>query len=1482
MGTITWVSPGRLAALGVGFFSLGLALGSSWNTAQAQRVPRLDAINESIPESLRPWIPWVMDAVPDHGCTLLTSGDSLRKCDWPTQVMLDVGRTGASFVLEGWRDTPGVLSLPGNVRDLWPNDVTHARADALPVFSLNGEQPVVEVPRGSFRVQGQVRWANPPEWFPLPQAVGMVHLTVEGKRVPVVQRNDQGAVWLHLGSQGPAGSKGVATHGTIELQVARQVQDGSPFRLWTQVTARVAGTGAEVALDHGVLDGATLVEIRAQVPVRIDPSGTVHVRLEPGTHELRLLSVFAQPPPTLAVPKSAPRDPSQGKGAPLPWPTQEVWAWQADEAFRQVSIEGVATVDPTHTHSPADWKHLPTYLLRAGETMTFNTLRRGDPLEKPNQLSLTRTLWLDPDGQGITGVDSIQGTMNRDWRLELTAGILGEVSIDQIGHTITQIGKEGHSGVEVRGTHVAARAVWRGEGAARELKAVGWDQDVSDLRTTLHMSPGWQLFAASGVDSVGGAWIDQWDLWSVFFVLLISLATGRWLGAIWGVLTLVTLALCNHEPNAPLWGWVLLLALAVVAKGVPHAGLRRITVVAWTVSLAVVFLLCLQFSVEQLRYAAFPHVDHGGHMGDFKEFASATEPMSSLAIEGEETRAELLPQAQKGTQLAEFDQDQDRLNDDPLNRVFDGRAIGGKKSDVSKHSASSSYGSKYNNWYDPNATVQTGPGVPKVRWSSVDLRWSGPVSREQQMKLWLMPPWLSRSLAVLRALCVLLFCLMWFRHRPRLQPRPHPHSHAPAGGGPPKTDANAPLSAVTCVIGATLLSVGLLSAGLLSLAGTAQAQPRGVVAEPSPQILEQLRGRHTKLSACGRNCAEITRAHLQFDGSLTIEATVDVQVRTAVRLPGPARAWVPERVRVDGKDVLALARLDDGYLAVPMDRGRHALQLTGAIDPNRALTLSFLDRPHHIQVTAADWHVQGLKPNGTIEGTLRFQPRAQADAHSPNASSPNPSSPNPSNALATWFRLERNIDVGLRILMTSTLSRITVSEAPQVVRVPLMEGEQVTDAHVSVQQGNTVVSFAADTNQVRWTSTLQPQENIQLTAGKGNTVSESWSLSCSPLWHCNIGGVTPFVRVKDSYWSPQILPWPGETLTLGLRRPEAIKGTTTTIDQARLTLEPGTRVTEGHLELHLRASVGGTQTVDLPAAAQIRELTINREPRTVQRKGDKVSMTLLPGSNLVQLKWQQTEDVGALFSSPPIQLGHPVTNAHVTVHAPPHRWIIGTGGPVEGPVVFFWFSMILVVLAALLLGKLGYTPLKWFHWALLGLGLAHISPVTAAIVAGWFFLIEWRRRNPQVEMHPLLFNLRQWCVVGYTAVFVGCLLYAVHHGLLGTPDMQIEGNASSNRILHWYQLQTDAGVPQATLVSLPMWTWRLVMLAWATWLALQVVKWIPWAWHAFGTGGFFQPMKLAARWAVGSRVKKEAIVPTESPKDEDQTQPEGSPTDKGA
>jgi hypothetical protein len=99
------------------------------------------------------------------------------------------------------------------------------------------------------------------------------------------------------------------------------------------------------------------------------------------------------------------------------------------------------------------------------------------------------------------------------------------------------------------------------------------------------------------------------------------------------------------------------------------------------------------------------------------------------------------------------------------------------------------------------------------------------------------------------------------------------------------------------------------------------------------------------------------------------------------------------------------------------------------------------------------------------------------------------------------------------------------------------------------------------------------------------------------------------------------------------------------------------------------------------------------------------------------------------------------------------------------------------------------------------------------------------------------------------------LFGAIQTGLLGTPEMQIAGNGSTAYRLAWYQDRAAAVLPRARVLSVPLLAYRLLMLAWALWLAFALLGWLRWGWRCFATHGVWREVEITL---VKGRRKKEA------------------------
>ena len=176
------------------------------------------------------------------------------------------------------------------------------------------------------------------------------------------------------------------------------------------------------------------------------------------------------------------------------------------------------------------------------------------------------------------------------------------------------------------------------------------------------------------------------------------------------------------------------------------------------------------------------------------------------------------------------------------------------------------------------------------------------------------------------------------------------------------------------------------------------------------------------------------------------------------------------------------------------------------------------------------------------------------------------------------------------------------------------------------------------------------------------------------------------------------------------------------------------------------------------------------------------------------------------------------------------------GGPRIGPAVLFWSLLVVLFVVSLVLGKNAWTPLRWWHWMLLAVGLSQVNVVAGSIFVGWLLALGWRGRDGGDRLGRRLFNLMQIALVGWTVTALCILAVSLYQGLLGAPEMQVRGNGSTASMLRWFTDRADAALPSAWMVSVPLLVYRAAMLAWALWLALALLRWLRWGWDAFTTG----------------------------------------------
>ncbi|MBF0191128.1 MAG: hypothetical protein HQL99_08355 [Magnetococcales bacterium] len=1359
---------------------------------------------EQLPEPLKPWVHWALHGHEQNLCPMAHDNASSRWCHWSSRLSLTLEKNQGRFTLQArvvghnlW------LPLPGD-QERWPREVKVDDKPAI-VTAQNGI-PGVWLNAGSHTLSGEWRYAALPEYLKVPEEVGLITLSVEGQGIPSAAPDHAGRLWLHPKNQTKRDED------RLEMSVQRLVRDGVPLTLETRIELRVSGKQREILLAPSVSADWMPIGVNAPLPIRLEPDGGIRIQVKAGVWPITLEQRL--PGPVGAIERPA--------AALPPWPEEEAWAFAASPRLRVVTVGGVDAVDPRQTALPQAWHTYPAYRMRPGDRMELLETKRGasDPL--PERMTLHRTLWLDFSGAGWTIQDRIQGTGMGSWRLEMNPPMaLGRVMIDGENQFITRMPDSTRSGVELRDRQVKVSAESRLPLDSGVIPATGWNQDFQKVTGTAHLPPGWRLLHATGVDRSDATWIGQWTLLDFFLTLVVSLAAGRLWGRVWGGVALVALGLIHPEQPALAWSLLAIMGAVAALRVVPANGWPARLLGAWRMGAWLVMAaLLLPFLIDQARQGIHPQLEKNQAIVPMPQAApQRTTALRSVEVprmapEGERTPAAMAAlepdQNRERDQAREQEQTKNREQAQTRDQARHREQIHAKakalpatgkpdapSSSVSLASSPAPARAKLTG-LDPKAVAQTGPGVPQWHWHQVSLHWNGPVTRDQEWRLYLLPPWANRLVILAR----ILLALAMMARVMELAALRTPPGRAGAGAS------------------MLLLVLGLSGSGWAG-------------AIPDQKMLDTLSSRLLEPPACLPDCATLNRLRLEADPErLRLHLEFHAPNEVAVPLPGQAGHWLPTEVWLDGKPAVELKRLNQpadrpGTLWMVIPAGIHAVMLEGPLATRETVQLSLPLGPKLAVADSQSWKVEGIHDNGAIDSTWQLR---RIHTGAPGAGESREAAWSEAVSLPPYLEVERRLTLGLTWEVETEVRRVTREESAVGLELPLLAGEAVTTHGIRVTEGKARVRLDPGQQQLQWHSTLPLGEQLILSAARETLWHEIWRLRAAPWWHVTLEGIPVTAMTDDAGGhQPEWRPWPGEEVRVRVLRPQGVDGATLTLERSELSIKPGERATDATLGMTLQASHGGQHVIRLPESAKLLSAHIDGREEPLRQDGRQVTLPVAPGSHEVRLHWRQPEGMTERLVMPRPDLGLEGVNATARITLPPDRWILWVRGPTMGPAVLYWGALGVILLLAAGLGRIPWLPLKTRHWALLGLGLSTVETLPALILVGWFLLMGWRGAHPE-SASRWRFNGRQIFLLLWTVAAVTSLEEIFRHGLLGFPDMQVAGNLSTPQVLQWFQDRTAAEWPIIEVISLPISAYRLLMLLWSLWLAAALLGWIRWAW----------------------------------------------------
>jgi hypothetical protein len=717
-----------------------------------------------------------------------------------------------------------------------------------------------------------------------------------------------------------------------------------------------------------------------------------------------------------------------------------------------------------------------------------------------------------------------------------------------------------------------------------------------------------------------------------------------------------------------------------------------------------------------------------------------------------------------------------------------------------------------------------------------------------------LPPVANSVLGFVRvALLLGLIAMLWRTRARRAMPTPGDDRSAPGPAAP--GPGAAPTAAVVALL----------------IAGAVAVLPRDAAAQmPDEGRLNELRNRLTRLPDCHPNCVEAARIDLTArESSLQLDLELHALADGPAVLPGPDSAWSPTSVSVDGEASVRLQRRNDGHLELWLSPGVHRVRLIGPSRDNLPLQMPLV--PRQLRFSGDGWLLDGYRPDAPVPSSVRLM---RNRALVPNEGSAEADDDVKVQAeLAPWLAVERELDLGVPWMVHGRITRLGPADEALLLRVALLPGESVTTPGLAVEEGRIVVPLQRGETEFRWNSTLAEAGSLTLVAPTAEPWNERWVLNCSPVWRCEPSGLTPASHGSAGDIKPVFKPQPGESLRLSLSRPAATAGASTTVDSALIEVSRGNDLREVTLSYFVRSSQGGEQRVTLPDAAEVLSFTVDAQPRPVQTAGNVRVFSIEPGSHTVAVRWREALPPAVVESLPRFDLGHPVTNVTWHLTGGDNRWLLWTLGPSSwGPVVTLWQYVFALLLTAFVLARYAPTPLSMLSWFALGLGMTQTDFLAPLIIAIWLVALGLRGRMPAVARRTR--NFVQVMLAGLTGLAALSVIYAVASGLsLSAPNTYVEGPGSGPGILRWFVDRSGSSPSEPSVIWLPVWVWRALMMLWALWLAAQVLRWIRWGREQAGAGGWWAPRVAAAKQTDA------AVPPTTEPSAPPGAAPEEAPRD---
>lgn len=375
---------------------------------------------------------------------------------------------------------------------------------------------------------------------------------------------------------------------TETIQVFRKLSDNVPLILTTKIKLDYSGSPKIIDLGKVLPEGFKLIKTKSDLKITYKNNNYL-AQVSSGTHFIDIDAYSNKNLTDISV-----------KGL-INNVDKEIWSIQSNNNIRQLVISGGQQVDSHQVNTPQEWSSYPTWYV--DNTLKLKTEKRGINLNSPLDININyRESWYGFNGSVITSIDNIF-MKNKD--NQFVSSEVGNSSIDffKINNIPQLLVEKDNKPTLILPTGDLNVKVQHKSSLEKDVPIFLFEGIQSINNWVVNLAPRNRVIGATGSKSVDGAWINSWDLYSLFFLCLLTVATYKLMGKSIAILAFVSIVFFQSNSMFSWSIWIPLLIIMGLLKLIPSKNINflYITRIIGLLIFAIITISSIPFIAQELR-----------------------------------------------------------------------------------------------------------------------------------------------------------------------------------------------------------------------------------------------------------------------------------------------------------------------------------------------------------------------------------------------------------------------------------------------------------------------------------------------------------------------------------------------------------------------------------------------------------------------------------------------------------------------------------------------------------------------------------------------------------------------------------------------------------------------------------------------------------------------------------------------------------------